>query len=154
MVKSGEKWGDNMLIGEFQHNMDRKGRVIIPAKFREILGNEVVIAIGYDKNISIFTKEQFEQQATKLDKLIDLDPSVRRIQRRFYAKADFQEIDAQGRILLKESILKDTLLKKDCTVIGAYNHIEIWDKEAWEHYNQETEDNIDQLNENIMRLMK
>ena len=104
MVNCGEKWVISMFMGEFNHTVDAKGRVIIPSKFRELLGDEFVITKGFD-NI---------------------------LRRMIVGSAGMLETDKQGRILLPAPLRSYAKIEKDAVVIGNIDHIEVWSKDAWE----------------------
>ncbi len=123
------------MRGEYQHNIDAKGRLIFPIKLREALGEHFVIFRGLDHCISVYSQDKwnaFEQQLAAL-------PSKARNVRRFYS-ANFEcEPDAQGRILIPNTLREYAELKKDVTVIGMIDHVEIWDSAKWKEYNEATD---------------
>ena len=119
------------MRGEFQHNIDAKGRLIFPIKLREELGENFVIFKGLDNCINVYSHEKweaFEQQ------LAALPSKARKVQRFFSANFEC-EPDAQGRILIPQTLREYAELKKDVTVIGMIDHVEIWDSAKWKAYN-------------------
>ena len=126
------------MRGEYQHNIDAKGRLIFPIKLREALGEHFVIFKGLDNCINVYSQEKwaaFEQQ------LAALPSKARKVQRFFSANFEC-EPDAQGRILIPQTLREYAGLRKDVTVIGMIDHVEIWDSAAWKAYNDsvDTED--------------
>lgn len=132
-----------MLTGEYQHNMDAKGRVTIPSKFREDLGETFVVCKGLDGCLFVLSKEQWEKFFEKLSAM----PigQGRQIQRYFFSGASEVEPDKQGRILIPPSLREHAGLKKDCTVIGTAVRAEIWDTDKWNEYNSgQSEESIEE----------
>ena len=123
------------MRGEYQHNIDAKGRLIFPIKLREALGEHFVIFKGLDNCINVYSQEKwaaFEQQ-------LAARPSKARKVQRFFS-ANFEcEPDAQGRILIPQTLREYAGLRKDVTVIGMIDHVEIWDSAAWKAYNDSTD---------------
>ena len=123
------------MRGEYQHNIDAKGRLIFPIKLREALGEHFVIFKGLDNCINVYSQEKwaaFEQQ------LAALPSKARKVQRFFSANFEC-EPDAQGRILIPQTLREYAGLRKDVTVIGMIDHVEIWDSAAWKSYNDSTD---------------
>ncbi|GHV45575.1 transcriptional regulator MraZ [Clostridia bacterium] len=123
-----------MLTGEYQHNIDTKGRMIMPAKFRDELGDQFVATKGLDRCLFIFALAEWE----KLDKqLSELSLSKgREIQRFFYGGMTECEVDKQGRILIPLPLREYAGLEKDVTVIGLNRRAEIWSTAAWNAQNE------------------
>ena len=121
-----------MFMGEYNHTIDAKGRLIIPAKFREVLGDEFVVTKGMDGCLFVFDKSEWQTFAEKLRSLPMIDKEVRQFTRFFLAGAASVEVDKQGRILLP-SVLRDFAgITKDTVLIGVGSRIEIWSKDRWE----------------------
>ena len=123
------------MRGEYPHNIDAKGRLIFPIKLREALGEHFVIFKGLDNCINVYSQEKwaaFEQQ------LAALPSKARKVQRFFSANFEC-EPDAQGRILIPQTLREYAGLRKDVTVIGMIDHVEIWDSAAWKAYNDSTD---------------
>ena len=133
MELNGRKWGAiDMLMGEYNHTIDAKGRLIIPAKFREVLGDEFVVTKGMDGCLFVFDNSEWQAFAEKLRSLPMIDKEVRQFTRFFLAGAASVEVDKQGRILLP-SVLRDFAgITKDTVLIGVGSRIEIWSKDRWE----------------------
>lgn len=121
-----------MLYGEFQHNMDQKGRVTVPLKFREDLGDKFYVCKGLDNCLFVYSESQWQ---SLIDKIADMPVvQARNIQRFMFAGAADVEPDKQGRILLPASLREYAGLKKEVTVTGSGSRAEIWDTEAWKAY--------------------
>ena len=122
----------HMFMGEYNHTIDAKGRLIIPAKFREVLGDEFVVTKGMDGCLFVFDNSEWQAFAEKLRSLPMIDKKVRQFTRFFLAGAASVEVDKQGRILLP-SVLRDFAgITKDTVLIGVGSRIEIWSKDRWE----------------------
>lgn len=123
-----------MLTGEFQHSIDIKGRMIMPAKFRDELGEKFVATKGLDKCLFIFPLSQWEELDKQLSEL-SLSKG-REIQRFFYGGMTNCEIDKQGRILIPANLRDYAELEKDIIVIGLNKRAEIWSKSNWDKQNE------------------
>ena len=122
----------HMFMGEYNHTIDAKGRLIIHAKFREVLGDEFVVTKGMDGCLFVFDNSEWQAFAEKLRSLPMIDKEVRQFTRFFLAGAASVEVDKQGRILLP-SVLRDFAgITKDTVLIGVGSRIEIWSKDRWE----------------------
>ncbi len=138
MSQSGkifEKGAGKMLIGEYKHNIDAKGRVIMPAKFREDIGDVFYVTKGSDSCLKAYAKEKWEEFMLKVASLPDSDPNARSYKRSILASSIECELDKQGRILISENLRNHAKLKKEVTIIGVSAYIEIWDSEEWNKYN-------------------
>jgi len=123
-----------LLIGTFQHSLDAKGRLFIPAKLREELGERFVITRGTGGCLFGFSFEQWETFTEKLRSLPLGDPKAQRVVRLLSAWAAEVEMDKQGRVLLNANLRECAGLEKEATIIGATSRIEIWDRVTWEAY--------------------
>lgn len=138
-----------MFIGEYNHTIDTKGRLIVPLKFREQLGETFVITKGNDGCLSIYTNEAWE---TFLEKITTLpgNKNSRDFVRYFVSSAEVVETDKQGRILVPAGLREHAGLEKDIVLAGAIDKIEVWDKERWSKASNL--DNIDDITENLAGL--
>ena len=123
------------MRGEYKHTIDSKGRLILPAKIREELGDCFVIFKGLDNCLNVFTKADWEVFAQKITQLPMAD--ARKMQR-FFADNCECEPDSQGRIMIPQSLREYAGLKKDVVVAGVFGRAEIWDSDAWKAYNDAT----------------
>jgi len=135
-----------MFMGEFDHSIDSKGRIIIPSKFREGLGDEFVITAGLDGCLFAYPQNEWQIFAEKLAKLPGTQ-EARQLQRFFLSKAAACEADKQGRILIPMKLREEAGLDKDIVFVGVLNKIEIWSKERWENNNNY--DNVDAIAEHM-----
>ncbi|MDF1493235.1 division/cell wall cluster transcriptional repressor MraZ [Caproiciproducens sp. CPB-2] len=130
-----------MLIGEYQHNIDTKGRVIVPARFREDLGEHFYITKGLDGCLFVLSPEEW----TRLQDKVKAMPisKARGLQRFFFSGAAEVEPDKQGRILIPQVLRDHAQLTKDVTFIGTSSRAEIWDSKRWNDFNSNlTEESI------------
>ena len=141
-----------MFLGEYTHSIDTKGRVAIPAKFRDKLTAGAIITRGLDQCLFIFTSAEWEALAQKLIALPLAQANSRAFVRLMMAGAANVDIDAQGRVLVPEYLRNYAKLKKEAVVTGLYNRIEIWDRESWERYKQKTEGASDEIAEKLGEL--
>ena len=123
-----------MFTGEYNHSIDIKGRIIVPAKFRDELGGEFVITVGLDGCLFIYTQNQFDELASKLGQLPGT-AQARKLQRYIMSSAACVEVDKQGRILIPIKLREYAALDKDVVFAGVNNKIEIWSKERWDDAN-------------------
>ena len=121
-----------MFMSEYNHTVDAKGRLIIPSKFREILGDEFVISKGMDGCLFVYTNDDWKAFEEKLTSLPLINKEARQFARFFLAGAAQVEVDKQGRILLPASLRSFANLDKDVVLVGVGSRIEIWDKEKYE----------------------
>ena len=141
-----------MFIGEYNHNLDIKGRLAIPAKFRTILKKGAVVTKGLDNCLFLYSQEQFKEIAEKFSKLPISQTKARAFARHMLAGAMDVEFDNQGRITIPEYLRKFANLKKNTIIAGLYNHLEIWDKEDWDKYKTEIEKNSNAIAEELGEL--
>lgn len=127
-----------MLMGTFNHSLDAKGRLIIPARLREDLGENFIITKSPDRCLSVYPEEDWKRFIEKLDTLPKISSEPARKLRRFYfANSSVLEVDKQGRILIPNNLREYASLSKDVTFIGVDDHVEIWDTAFWEQYNED-----------------
>lgn len=124
-----------MLIGSYQHNIDEKGRVIMPSKFREELGKVFYATKGTDSSIMVLSKNDWEELGQKIRSL----PSAKTkdIQRFLFSSAAELVPDKQGRVLIPQVLRKYAKLEKDVVIIGTGSKVEIWNAERWDKYNED-----------------
>ena len=141
-----------MLLGEYRHNLDPKGRIAIPAKFRDKLGDGAIVTRGLDNCLFLFSKGEWETLAGKLIALPLAQANSRAFVRLMLAGATPVDIDAQGRVLIPDYLRQYANLKKEAVVAGLYNRAEIWDAEAWTKYTAKTEAASDEIAEKLGEL--
>ena len=128
-----------MFIGEYQHNLDSKGRLAIPSKFRAKLAKGAVVTKGLDNCLFLYTKEEWEKLASKLASLPISKANTRAFARLMLAGAMDVQLDKQGRVVLPEYLRKFAKMNKKTIVAGLYNRLELWDEDQWNKYKQGTE---------------
>lgn len=137
-------------MGEYQHSVDTKGRLIIPAKFRERLTDTFVITRGLDNCLFGYPMDEWRKLEEKLRGLSTTKKDTRAFVRFFFSGATEVEIDKQGRINLPVTLLSHANITKECVIIGVATRIEIWAKEAWEDYFKESEESFNEIAENMI----
>lgn len=142
-----------MLIGEYQHNLDTKGRIIVPAKLRDELGQNLIVTAGLDNNLLIYPTDQFNDMAKKVASLPRTNPYARQYQAQILGKAQDCDIDAQGRILIPATLIEAGQLKKNCVIVGLYDHVELWDKALWEAFYNSASSNISDIAQNLTEYL-
>ncbi len=139
-----------MFMGEYNHTVDTKGRLIIPSKFREALGDTFVITKGLDGCLFVYDNEEWAVFEEKLRSLPLTNKDARKFTRFFLAGAAEAEVDKQGRILIPNVLREFADLSKDVVLIGVASRIEIWSKERFEE--METYDDMDDIAEHMAQL--
>ncbi len=124
-----------MFVGQFEHTIDIKGRITIPNKFRNLLGEGFVITRSLDGCLSIYDKEDWDKLKNKLNELPYTDERARVLKRFTLGSSDMCEPDKQGRILIPITLRKNANLIQDVMFVGVGDHIEVWDKSMWESKN-------------------
>ena len=140
-----------MFMGEYNHTIDAKGRLIIPSKFRELLGEEFVLTKGLDGCLSIYPMDEWKAFEEKLRALPLTNKNARTFTRFFVAGATNCELDKQGRILLPPVLREYANLTKDVVLVGVLSRVEIWDKDRWQE-NTYDEDEMDEIAEHMADL--
>jgi MraZ protein len=120
-----------MLLGEYDHTLDDKNRLTLPAKLREQLGSEVVITRGLDGCLFVYSKAAFAVLANRVGSLDPFDPDTRTMQRYFFTGAPLAELDGQGRMVVPTKLLEKAGISREVTVTGMFDHLEIWDRATW-----------------------
>lgn len=133
-----------MLIGEVNHSIDAKGRYIIPARFREDLGEKFVLVKGLDDCIFVYPMAKWQTVIDSLEQLSATDPRARRFSRSFTARAFDVEIDKQFRVVLPPVLREFAGIEKDVITVGATTRLEIWDKNRWLDYCEEAADTFEE----------
>lgn len=141
-----------MLIGEFEHSLDAKGRLIMPAKLRESIGENFVVTKGLDGCLFAFSINEWTNFEEKLKSLPLSNRNSREFTRFFLSGATECEIDKQGRFLIPNNLREAAGLIKEVVIIGVGTRIEIWDKEKWNHYNSDENISVEDIAENMTML--
>lgn len=128
-----------MFLGEYQHSLDIKARLIVPAKFREELGAKFVATKGFDQCIFLYPMAEWKIIENKIRSLPLAKPEVLKFTRVFFSGASELEIDKQGRIVLPQNLREYANIEKELIIIGVGSRVEIWSNETWASYNQTTQ---------------
>ena len=137
-----------MLMGEYHHIIDEKGRLTIPSKIRYELGDGFVITRGLDNCLSIYPKVEWNSIIEKY-KLLPQTKDVRNFMRIFLSGATILEFDKQGRINIPSTLIEFANLTKECIIIGVNNRIEIWSQDNWNNFIKVNEDNFSDIADNL-----
>ncbi len=146
------KRATSMFMGEYNHTIDAKGRLIVPAKFREALGDEFVVTQGFDGCLFAYDNEEWGKFEEKIKGLPLTNKSARQFARFFLAGAASCEVDKQGRILLPANLRTFAKLNKDVVLVGVASHIEIWDKDAYDEAMNSDSIDMDEVAANMESL--
>ena len=149
MVDSGEKWGIFMFMGEYHHTIDEKGRIIIPSKFREDLGEKFIITRGIENCLFVYSLSSWEKITNKLESLPFTKKDARQFVRFFLSGATTAEFDKQGRVNITSPLISYAKLQKDCVVIGTGDRLEIWSQEDWDAFFDSASSNMSDIAENL-----
>jgi len=134
-----------MLIGQYEHTIDSKKRLALPAKFRSELGEKVVITRGIDSCLVVYTENEWRQVSEKLSKMPVSQPEARSFARIMLAGAMEVNLDKLGRILIPDYLKKYAGLQKNVVICGLRNRLEIWDAKKWEVYKKEVEKGVSRI---------
>jgi MraZ protein len=139
-----------MFIGEYQHNIDVKGRLIIPSKFRDKLGETFIVTRGLDQCLFGYSLAEWSVIEDKLKTLPLTKKDARAFTRFFFSGAIECEMDKMGRINISPNLRQYAKLEKECVVVGVTNRIEIWDQTTWNTYMNESEGSFGEIAENLI----
>jgi MraZ protein len=139
-----------MFIGQYDHSIDDKSRITLPARFREALAGGVVLSKGLDGSVDVYPKDAWQVTvAERIGRLDPLLPGTRTLQRHFFGGASEDTPDKQGRVLLPTPLIQYGKLTKDVTVVGNNDHLEIWDRAAWAELLEGIEGSADHVAERL-----
>lgn len=139
-----------MFMGEFQHNIDAKGRLIVPSKLREQLGEKFIVTRGLDGCLFGYPMTEWSNLEQKLNEMPLSKKDARTFVRFFYSAATECELDKQGRINIPLTLRQHAELEKECVITGVANRIEIWNQEKWQAFTKEAEENFDDIAETMV----
>lgn len=141
-----------MFIGEYKHNIDAKGRMAVPAKFRQILKKGAVVTRGLDSCLFLYPRDKWQEIAQKFANLPISQAKARAFARHMLAGAVQVEFDNQGRITLPDYLRQFAAIKKTTVIAGLFDRLEIWDENVWEKYRINTEKSSDDIAESLGEL--
>ncbi|QGH34418.1 division/cell wall cluster transcriptional repressor MraZ [Gracilibacillus salitolerans] len=139
-----------MFMGEYQHNIDTKGRIIVPSKFRDGLGDQFVVTRGLDQCLFAYPMSEWRQLEEKLKKLPLTKKDARAFTRFFFSGAVECELDKQGRINIPAPLRKYAGIEKECAVIGVSSRVEFWAEDKWNEFVDVSEESFAEIAENMM----
>ncbi len=143
-----------MFYGEYEHTIDKKGRLIVPSKFREYFKEydieRLYITRGLDKCLFIFTEEEWKSQESKFKSISFTKSEARKFNRLYFSGAAQLECDKQGRILIPKYLKDFAEIRRDVVIIGVSNRMEVWAKEAWQEYYKTSKGSFEEISEKLM----
>ena len=142
-----------MFMGEYNHTIDTKGRMIIPAKIREQLGDLFIVTKGLDNCLAIYTEEAWKKISTALQSQSSTKASVRALKRFVFGSAAELEYDKQGRVLIPVPLREYASLDKQAVIVGAGDHVEIWSREKYDYYDDQVAESMEELVEGLEGIM-
>ena len=138
-----------MLMGEYHHNIDEKGRIIIPSKFREDLGDKVIVTRGLEDCLFLYSENEWSQIVSKLKSLPFTKKDARSFTRIFLSGATVCEFDKQGRIKITSPLGSYANLDKECVIIGVNDRLEIWDINKWNSFFDDNRERLSDLADHL-----
>ena len=138
-----------MFLGEYQHTLDSKGRVVLPSKFREDLEEGCVITKGQERCLFVFPLDQWEREVSRVRNLPRTSLPARNYARTFFAGATDQSLDKQGRIAIPPSLRDYAGLSGDVIVVGVADRIEVWNPEQWQAISEEADASYSEIEETL-----
>lgn len=138
-----------MLVGEFHHNLDDKGRLTLPSKFRSELGETFIVTRGIEQCLFVYTMNEWNKITEQLNTLPFTRKDVRDFKRFFFAGATTVEFDKQGRINITSLLITYADLKKECVIVGVGDRLEIWAKQSWENFYDNKKDQLSDIAETL-----
>ena len=142
-----------MFYGEYEHSIDRKGRLIIPSKFREVFKENYVerffVTRGLDTCLFVFTEDEWKKQESRFKSLPFTSTEARKFNRIYFSGASEVACDRQGRIIVPDYLKDFAQIKRDVMIVGVSNRMEIWSKEGWQQYYKGMKDSFEQVAEKI-----
>ena len=149
MVDCGEKLGMSMLMGEYHHTIDDKGRLILPAKFRDDLGDSFVITRGLETCLFVYPMKEWEKITKRLNTLPFTKKNARSFSRFILSGATVTEFDRQGRINITSPLISYADIKKECVIIGVGDRLEVWASEKWNEFYDNNKDAMSEIAEDL-----
>lgn len=140
-----------MFMGEYHHTIDEKGRLTIPSKIREQLGNNFIVTRGIDKCLFVYTEQDFNDLIQKYRELPNTK-DARNFMRFFLSGATNSDFDKQGRINIANTLIDYADLKKDCVIIGVNDRIEIWSQDNWNQFMETNEENLSDIADKLFSI--
>lgn len=131
---------EHMFLGQYYHNMDKKGRLTVPARFRDLLEQGAYITQGFERNLMVLTPQAFDRISERVNEMNLTDPNARQLRRLLFATADRVELDGSGRIRVPQFLREVAGLDGEAVIVGAGDYFEIWSLPSWQPKAQELQD--------------
>ena len=141
-----------MFMGEYHHNIDEKGRLVLPGKFREVSRDKIIVTRGLEKCLYLYTLEDWEKMVSKLNQLPFTKKDARTFMRSFFAGATLCEFDRNGRINITSPLVSYAGLTKECVIIGVNDRIEIWDEKSFNEFMEDNASKLEEIAENLFEV--
>lgn len=138
-----------MFMGEYHHNIDEKGRIVLPGKFRNEDMDKIVVTRGFEQCLYLYTMEEWQKVVDKLNTLPFTKKDARTVMRSFFAGASICEFDRSGRINITSPLVNYAGLTKECVIIGVNDRIEIWDEKIYNNFMNDNASKIEEMAENL-----
>ena len=138
-----------MLLGEYRHSIDEKGRLIIPARLRDDLGDSFVICNGLEGCLFVYSQDEWNKFVAELESLPRMNKDARIFKRYFFGSASEGTFDKQGRVLIPPALRKAANLEKDVVLVGVKDHVEIWNGDLWDDSKDISEEELDAIAERM-----
>ena len=138
-----------MFIGEYHHSIDDKGRLIIPSKFRDELGEKFIVTRGIENCLFVYSEESWTKIVNKLETLPFTKKDARQFIRFFLSGASEAEFDKQGRINISSYLMSYANIQKECVIVGTGDRLEIWSQESWDDFFTSAKDSMSDIAENL-----
>ena len=138
-----------MFLGRFEHSVDNKGRVAVPARFRGELNGELIVTRGNDRCLYLFTQDAWEPLAAKLNALPTGDADARNLRRAVFSAAEPVELDKQGRVMIPDHLRQYSGIEGNVFIIGLGTYVEIWDRQSWLDLDGRIEENVDVISSHL-----
>lgn len=131
---------EHMFLGRYQHNLDKKGRLTVPARYRDLLVDGAYITQGFDRNLLVLTSEIFEAISRRVSQMSITDPKARLLKRLLFSNGEHVDIDKAGRILIPQFLRESADLNTEVMVVGVGDYFEIWAPEHWSSQDERLQD--------------
>ncbi|MEK7572876.1 MAG: division/cell wall cluster transcriptional repressor MraZ [Patescibacteria group bacterium] len=139
-----------MLIGQFESNVDKKGRTGMPKKFRAILGDKIIVTLGYENSLIIVSEENWKQLLEGTEGKPFIQSEARETQRFLLGGASSLELDSKGRFIIPSYLREFAKIENEIVFLGLSRYVEVWDKKRWEEYRGNLEKNIDRISQRLV----
>ncbi|MDX1690128.1 MAG: division/cell wall cluster transcriptional repressor MraZ [Acidimicrobiia bacterium] len=138
-----------MFLGEYQHSVDDKGRLVLPSKFRDRLKAGLVVTKGQERCLYVFPMERWDEEVARVNRLPRTDKRARNYARTFFGSASDQTLDRQGRVVLPQALRDYAGVDGEAVVVGVGERVEIWDTDAWESLSAEADELFSGIEESL-----